>query len=193
MAVQGTCLGWLAEMVLKNKGLDGQRCGTLVLAVAYYRLAVCATTVCSGSNIFLSVATGRATREAGICLRQQGERGLLTCPMPTGDLLTGERVFGGTQSLAVPKSMIQTEALAAPVQAVDEGHGWKTLAAPSSFFKEGWAIPLSLRDWRELQGRITTRAERWGGAVLFPSFSQFSERCHPLGGRALDGYCWTFT
>lgn len=44
MAVQGTCLGWLAEMVLKNKGLDGQSCGTLVLAVAYHRLAVCATT-----------------------------------------------------------------------------------------------------------------------------------------------------
>lgn len=44
MAVQGTCLGWLAEMVLKNKGLDGQRRRTLVLAVAYYRLAICATT-----------------------------------------------------------------------------------------------------------------------------------------------------
>lgn len=44
MAVQGTCLGWLAEMVLENKGLDGQSCGTLVLAVAYHRLAVCATT-----------------------------------------------------------------------------------------------------------------------------------------------------
>lgn len=44
MAVQGTGLGWLAEMVLENKRLDGQSCGTLVLAVAYHRLAVSATT-----------------------------------------------------------------------------------------------------------------------------------------------------
>lgn len=44
MAVQGTGLGWLVEMVLENKGLDGQSRGTLVLAVAYHRLAVCATT-----------------------------------------------------------------------------------------------------------------------------------------------------
>lgn len=44
MAVQGTGLGWLAEMVLENKGLDGQSRRTLVLAVAYHRLAVCATT-----------------------------------------------------------------------------------------------------------------------------------------------------
>lgn len=44
MAVQGTGLGWLAEMVLENKRLDGQSRGTLVLAVAYHRLAVCATT-----------------------------------------------------------------------------------------------------------------------------------------------------
>jgi len=44
MAVQSTGLGWLAEMVLENERLDGQCCGTLVLAVAYHRLAVCAST-----------------------------------------------------------------------------------------------------------------------------------------------------
>ena len=44
MAAQSTGLGWLAEMVLENKGLDRQSRGTLVLAVAYHRFAVCATT-----------------------------------------------------------------------------------------------------------------------------------------------------
>lgn len=59
MAVQGTCLGWLAEMVLKNKGLDRQSCGTLVLAVAYHRLAVCATTFKKRKR--KKVRMGRAT------------------------------------------------------------------------------------------------------------------------------------
>ena len=44
MAVQSKGLGWFAEMVLENKGLDGQSRRTLVLAVAYHRFAVCAAT-----------------------------------------------------------------------------------------------------------------------------------------------------
>lgn len=44
VAVQSTGLGRLAEVVLENKGLDGQSRGALVLAVAHHGLAVCAAT-----------------------------------------------------------------------------------------------------------------------------------------------------